>query len=260
MRNSTQANLRGFTLIELLVVVAIIAILAALLLPAVRSALDTAKQSLCLSNERQLHIAMVMYAGDHEFVPIAYDDLPGGGTEWFHKISGYLGKDQSVNEAGNLYMGPVNQGAYVCPADLYLHGFIPSEYGVDRDNISYGYNGWHVGWHESGYNPSTGIGHNWFMAVHRTLDDIELPLKTVAFADSVGRATGTDDPPRYASWLGRRGFGVDVVRHPSGASLVFADGHGEVAPMKNFFLWIPGVPNPIPPIRGDLDDSPAGYR
>ena len=60
MQNSSQADLRGFTLIELLVVVAIIAILAALLMPAVRSALDTAKQSLSLSNEKQMHVAMVM--------------------------------------------------------------------------------------------------------------------------------------------------------------------------------------------------------
>ena len=187
-------------------------------------------------------------------MPIAYDDLPGGGTEWFHKISGYLGKDESINSAGHLNMGSVNQAIYSCPADLRLHGFLPDGNRVDRDSISYGYNGYSVGWHE------LGTYHEWFQAEHRTLDDIELPVKTVAFADSVGRATGADDPPRYASWLGRHGWGVDVIRHPSGATLAFADGHGEVAPMKNFYLWIPGVPNPIPPIRGDLGDSPAGYR
>jgi len=57
---------RGFTLIELLVVIAIIAILAALLFPAVISASKKGEVSACKNNLRQLHVAASLYSADHE--------------------------------------------------------------------------------------------------------------------------------------------------------------------------------------------------
>ncbi len=67
---------RGFTLIELLVVIAIIAILAAILFPVFARAREKARQSTCISNQRQIAASVQMYAQDHE------ETMPGSSTVW----------------------------------------------------------------------------------------------------------------------------------------------------------------------------------
>ena len=69
-------NNRGFTLIELLVVIAIIAILATILFPVFARAREKARQTTCMSNQRQIAASIQMYCQDHEEI------LPAVDTVW----------------------------------------------------------------------------------------------------------------------------------------------------------------------------------
>jgi len=82
----------GFTLVELLVVMAIIAILAALLLPAVGRAKQKGQQVACVNNSRQQAMAVFLYIDDHDGVlpPVAYEDAQTNEVDWPVLLDPYL--------------------------------------------------------------------------------------------------------------------------------------------------------------------------
>jgi prepilin-type N-terminal cleavage/methylation domain-containing protein/prepilin-type processing-associated H-X9-DG protein len=78
-----KSTRRAFTLIELLVVIAIIAILAAILFPVFAQAREKARSASCVSNEKQMSTAMLMYSQDYdELMPLAFGYYPGVGWLW----------------------------------------------------------------------------------------------------------------------------------------------------------------------------------
>jgi len=130
----------GFTLVELLVVIAIIAILAALLTPALHRAKENSRRTHCTNNLRQIGLGIQMYRQDNNDRPPLYLVNPGSDTY------GYPGGNTSYLEKRE-YLGSTN--SFICKSDR-THGSIPIDLGWEyfgfatsnRFTTSYAY---HVG-------------------------------------------------------------------------------------------------------------------
>ena len=108
----------GFTLIQLLVVIAIIAILAAMLLPALAASKQRAKRMQCVNNERQIGIALTMYISDStEFYPAYLDWGCWGGKVGTGQPSANYGYNVPVAARPLNSYTANNANVYACPGD-----------------------------------------------------------------------------------------------------------------------------------------------
>lgn len=210
----------GFTLIELLVVVAIIAVLAALLAPALRDALERGRSAVCSSNLKQIYYTFRIYANDHddEILPRYYKEFNGNPTYldyWFARIVhlGYLPRGT----------GPYLDSSAVgwCPSDDIDKRAIRQGWGLNAQQVD---GAWYsLRYSTYGMNTSvsswTGVAGFDSVKDFTEWDDKLTQMIMIADARNNYITFHMQQPVNYPS--------MPIFRHAGYANVMFLDGHIE---------------------------------
>jgi prepilin-type N-terminal cleavage/methylation domain-containing protein/prepilin-type processing-associated H-X9-DG protein len=228
---------RGFTLIELLVVIAIIAILMAILMPALNRAREQGKRASCLSNLKQLQLGWIAYAGDNDDKIVngeAYNGAAGTcpvPTSGIHNrerwwtgadcASDYMQGGKLLKEVqltairlGALFPFVPAEKLYACPTgvrgEMRTYSIVDSMNGLARAGTNSGNTGIKVG--------------KTVLWVKKTTDVAQPgPADRMVFLDE-GRVT----PDSYATnYNVGRWWDPPHVRHADGTNVSFVDGHSD---------------------------------
>ena len=257
-----RARSRGFTLVELLVVIAIIAVLMALLVPAVQHARGAARRTQCRSHLHQLIVALHNYAEIHHemLVPYSIDNA----TEVNYVLAGFSGPRGEIGywfgHVNNAEPNPYAQldftkgslapfmsavrAAYQCPdfssaqVSRVRFGEMASGYAYNGHSlgrgIDYDYSAW----------PAIAVSSE--PVVHR-IGDVAQPSRTIAFADSAQvrclNWPACSDLSVEEAWLiepPSNQFPTIHFRHNATANVAFLDGHVET--VKPSWIDLPFVP------------------